>query len=259
MNGWLGNADEFAVGLIAAMLIVAGGEVGAAIAQRQRGRSDGDADRFLATLAGPSVGLLALMIGFSFAMALSRFDARRSAVLSEANAIGTAALRGRLLPEPYDAVVAPLFREYTELRVSKRGDVITSPAVLQRVRRSLDIQEELWRTGMAAAAANPRVVPAGLFIQALNTMIDVHQERITAARNRVPPVVFFTLEGIAIIAFGFAGYGLRVARVRARYAMWIMAVMFASVIMLVFDLDRPRDGFIMVSQRPLMDLIDSYK
>ena len=257
MNGWLNTASEWVIYLMAILLIIAGGEIGVALARRDRDRPDSDADRFLSTLAAPSVGLLALMIGFTFAMALSRFDARRAAVLSEANAIGTAALRGRLLPAPYDTTVAPLFREYATLRVGSLGDAVTSPATGQAIRRSLDIQEQLWRAGMAAAAANAQVVPAGLFIQALNTMIDVHQARLTAARNRVPAVVFLTLEGIAIVAFGFAGYGLRLGHVRNRYAMWIMAVMFGSVIMLVFDLDQPQNGFITVSQQPLLDLIDN--
>lgn len=259
MNGWLDTANEWVIYLVAIGLIIVGGEVGATLARRERDRPDSDSDRFLASLAAPSIGLLALMIGFTFAMALARYDARRSAVLSEANAIGTAALRGRMLPAPYDATVAPLFREYAALRVGNRNDSMTSPAVMQAIRRSLDIQEQLWRAGMAAAAANSQVVPAGLFIQALNTMIDVHQERLTAARNQVPSVVFLTLEGIAIVAFGFARYGLRLGQVRNRYAMWIMAVMFGSVIILVFDLDRPQNGFITVNQQPLLDLIDSNK
>jgi hypothetical protein len=52
------------------------------------------------------LGLLALIISFTFAMALSRFDARRDALLREANAIGTAALRARLLPTPCGASIA---------------------------------------------------------------------------------------------------------------------------------------------------------
>ena len=45
--------------------------------------------------------LLALMVGFSFLMAPTRFETRREAVLYETNAIGTTALRARLLPEPH--------------------------------------------------------------------------------------------------------------------------------------------------------------
>ena len=78
---------------------------------RRRGR-DNDA-----TLEAAVLGLLALMISFSFAMALSLFEARRDAVLSEANAIGTTALRARLLPAPHDAQTVKLLREYVQIRL----------------------------------------------------------------------------------------------------------------------------------------------
>jgi hypothetical protein len=71
----------------------------------------------VSTLEGAVLGLLALMIGFTFSMALSRFEVRRNAVLNEANAIGTTALRARLLPDPYRAETIKLLREYVKLRL----------------------------------------------------------------------------------------------------------------------------------------------
>jgi hypothetical protein len=231
-------------------------EAGAVVARRRRGSSPSDADRFLSTLAAPAIGLLALMIGFTFSMPLSRFDSRRSAMLNEANAIGTAALRGRLLPEPYSSTVAPLFKEYATLRVTKRRDSLESAAAKDAIRRSLSIQESLWRTAMAAASESPQLVPSGLFLQALNTMIDVHEARLTAARAEVPFVVFVMLDGIALIAFGFAGYGLQLANARCGIGMSLMVTMVGTVIMLVADLDRLQAGLITVDQSLLLDFIN---
>lgn len=259
MNAWLDATNGWVIYLTMIISIGGGVEAGAAVARRWRQGPVSDADRVLSMLAAPSIGLLALMIGFTFSMALSRSDARRSAVLSEANAIGTAALRGRMLPEPYSSTVGPLFKEYATLRVRDKGDSLQSSTTTEAIRRSLAIQESLWRVGMDAAAADPQVVPSGLFMQALNTMIDVHEERLTAARSQVPAVVFAMLEGIAIVAFSFAGYGLQLANARCRVGMWIMAVMMGSVIMLVADLDRPQTGFITVDQQPLLDVIDGIR
>lgn len=259
MNDWFNVVDAWIVYIVTIVLIIGGVEIGTAVARRSRGRSASDADRFLSCLATPSIGLLALMVGFTFSMALSRFEARRSAVLSEANAIGTAALRGEMLPEPYKSTVAPLFKEYATIRIGSGIENLESTAAKEAIRRSLEIQQKLWRAGMEASAANPQVVPSGLFVQALNTMIDVHEERLTAARNQVPPIVFVMLEGIAIIAFGFEGYGLQLADVRSRPAMWIMAAMIGSVITFVVDLDRPQSGFITVDQRPLLDYLEGHK
>src|SRR3954467_11371057 len=63
------------------------------------------------------LGFLALIIGFTFLMAFTRFEARRDAVLNEANAIGTTALRARLLPEPYRTESLKLLRDYTQIRL----------------------------------------------------------------------------------------------------------------------------------------------
>ena len=71
----------------------------------------------VSTLEGSILGLLALMIGFTFAVALSRFEARREGVLNEANAIGTTALRARLLPAPHSTECLKLLREYVQLRL----------------------------------------------------------------------------------------------------------------------------------------------
>ena len=71
------------------------------------------------------LGFLALMVGFTFLMALTRFETRREAVLNEANAIGTTALRARLLPEPHRAESLKLLREYAQItdRLHSDGQV----------------------------------------------------------------------------------------------------------------------------------------
>src|SRR5262245_3136232 len=99
--------------LVSIVLIVAATEVGRRLGVRAAGQG-GDA---VSTLEGAMLGLLALMIGFTFAMGQSRFEVRRAAVLSEANAIGTAALRARLLPAPHNAEVIRLLKDYVQIRL----------------------------------------------------------------------------------------------------------------------------------------------
>jgi hypothetical protein len=127
----------FMVGLAA---IFAVSEFGWHLGTRNEGRGGAN----VSTLESAMLGLLALIIGFTFAMALSRFEARREAVLNEANAIGTTALRARLLPEPHRAEALKLLREYVQLRL----DVIQSGQSLAERRAVLDrsnnIQEALW-------------------------------------------------------------------------------------------------------------------
>ena len=100
----------FAVGL---GVVLAVSEIGWQLGVRAEGRGSSN----LTTLESAMLGLLALMIAFTFSMALSRFDLRRDALLNEANAIGTTALRARLLPEPHRTETLKLLQEYVQIRL----------------------------------------------------------------------------------------------------------------------------------------------
>ena len=99
--------------LASIVFILAASEAGRLLGVRAIGRGGDD----VSTLEGAILGLLALLISFTFAMALSRFEARRDAVLSEANAIGTTALRARLLPAPHNVDINKLLQEYVRIRL----------------------------------------------------------------------------------------------------------------------------------------------
>ena len=107
--------------------------------------------RDVSTLESAVLGLLALMIGFTFAMALSRFEARRDAVLSEANAIGTTALRARLLPQPDRADILLLLRDYVAVRLDVTRRPVSRAELTAAIDKSNAIQEALWQRAKAVA------------------------------------------------------------------------------------------------------------
>lgn len=116
------------------------------------------------TLESAIFGLLALMIGFTFSMALSRFEARRHAVLSEANAIGTMALRVRLLPAPHDAEMLRLLRDYIRVRLRFARHSPTSAELEGAIAKSNELHEALWQHAMAGIAKEQLSVPAYLIL-----------------------------------------------------------------------------------------------
>lgn len=148
---------------------------------------------------------MALMVGFTFAMALSRFEARRDAVLSEANAIGTTALRSRLLQQPERGEVLDLLRKYVAIRLNITKRPVSAAELTTAIDSSNAIQEALWQRAEAVVAKDTGMVPAGLFIQTLNDMIDEQGKRLAALRNRVPNIVMLALFGIAAIGMAFTG------------------------------------------------------
>ena len=235
--------------LVSLVVILAATEVGRWLGVRA---DDQGGDEVL-TLQGACLGLLALMIAFTFAMALSRFEGRRDAVLQEANAIGTTALRARLLPEPHNTETLKLLREYVQIQLDITQRVPSPAEFDAAVANSNRIQQQLWQQAMAMAAKDSGIVPTGLFIQSLNELIDDQEKRLTAVRNRVPNIVLLALYGVAMVAGAFSGYagglGLRSSRLPA----YVMIFLICAVILLIQDLDRPSTGFITTSQQPMID------
>jgi hypothetical protein len=259
MDEWLNAANVWVIYVVCAALLVAAAEAGFAIARWHRVRRVTELDRFVVSLAAPTIGLLGLMIGFTFSMALTRFETRVIEVVDEANLIEKAALRGQMLPEPYKSTVAPLFKEYARTRVAPSGERVGSSEEIARAHKTLEIQGELWQQGLASAATNPQVVPTGMFIEALNEIIDAYGKRTAIRRNRVPAGIFLFLLVVAIIAVGYSGYGAYGGDPHRRVAMGIMGAMIGLGIALTVDMDRPQRGLITVSQQPLLDLVERMK
>jgi len=260
MRGLRGEADAdadiltisdyplWAIFVVSLLALLGACEAGYRYGIRAAGRG-GDS---VATLEAAVLGLLALMISFTFSMALSRFDARRDALLNEANAIGTTALRARLLPAPLAGEGLKLLREYIQIRIDLGQRLASRQELDAALARSSAIQAQLWQVAKAAAR-DPSMVPTGLFINTLNEMIDNQEKRLTAARNRVPNIVFLALYGIALIAAAFIGYDRGLQASRSRLPVVVMAVLLGAVILLIQDLDRSSHGFITVNQQPMLD------
>jgi len=136
-------------------------------------------------MAGATLGLLAFILAFTFGLAASRFDARRQVMLDEANAIGTTYLRAGMLLEQGKQIRA-LLREYVDARL----DTVKSGNVAEGISRSENIQKQVWSEAKTVGTKNPNSIVAGLFVQSLNEMIDLHAKRVQAGvRSRIPGTI----------------------------------------------------------------------
>jgi hypothetical protein len=251
LNPWLGYA-------LSIVLVLAAAEIGRLLGTFSLRRYPNDTVApHLLTLEGAALGLLALMIGFTFSMALSRFDVRQNQVLDEANAIGTVALRAQFLSKPDATEVKNLLNQYVQLRIDLSRGEQTAEALQTAIHHSNDLQAQLWHHAVAVSAADPHSIPSGLFVQSLNDMIDLQEKRLTAARNHVPPAAFLLLYAITIVSVGLSGYVSGLAGGRGRVPVAVVAVLVASVIGIIIDIDRSRSGFIRVSQQAMYDLQES--
>ena len=204
-------------------------------------------------LVGSLLALMAFLLAVTMGMASDRFDTRRALVLEEANSIGTTYLRAGYLPEPAATEIRELLREYTPLRIGA-ADRAQEAA---NFARSPQIHAELWAHVEELAEQGQDSELLALFIESLNETIDLHETRLTAlVYARVPETVVLLLIVGAALTLGMVGYSAGLTRRRSILTATVLVVVLGAVITLVIDLDRPRDGFLQVSQQPLIELRD---
>jgi hypothetical protein len=143
---------------------------------------------------------------------------------------------------------------YRFVSIAQRGKSLAE--LTRAVARSNELQEALWQEAQAMAAKDNQA-STGLFIQALNDMIDNQGKRLSALRNRIPSSVLLTLFSIAAVAGAFAGYASGRDVQRSRLPVYVIGLLVSAVIYLIIDLDRPSAGFIINNQQPMVDLAKS--
>jgi hypothetical protein len=240
--------------LVLAVLIVV--FVGSAWIGGRVGRRDHAPASHVGTIQTSLLGLLALLLGFSFAMAQSRYETRQTLVIDEANAIGTAYLRAQMLPAPEAQEVAEALRRYVDLRLSRLGSRMDGPVFQQALQETGRLHDYLWARAVTATRKAPTIT-VSLFVTALNDVIDVHGKRLAAARNHVPEIVLLLLGLVGMAALAVTGFSARLDGGRSWWPTATTGVLVAVVIVVILDLDRPRQGLITVSQQSLVDLRDS--
>jgi hypothetical protein len=200
--------------------------------------------------------LVALVLAFGLAMAVGRHDARRTAVVDEANAIGTAYLRAQTLSEPERTESLNLLREYVaeSLRVSE--SVPRSAGYERAIAAESVLQRDLWRLAGDALKAAPVDSAPRLHAESLNTLVDMQTTRVEALNNRVPEAIgLFQVLGAAVALALLALY--LAVLTRGKVAALLTASMLTLLIFVSFDLDRPTRGFILIPTTALTSLQES--
>lgn len=230
-------------------LIVLAHEIGLRIGNRRLVHSDSDSKSQTSAIQGGVLGLLALILGFTFSMSIQRYDDRSGAEVNEANAIGTAELRTALLPAPFDGQAQAAIDAYIELRVRSANVDLTHPEERKALNRETSVlQQRVWDIGVAAADTDPSPVKTGYYLQAVNEMIDAYGSRIDALQRHVPPAIFYLLFAFFISTGALVGYSSGLGHRRSRAPALVLNLLICLLVFIIIDLDRPRRGVIKVRQ-----------
>lgn len=243
--------------LLAVLLFVAlllAWEAGRWLHQRTA-RSDGEAAEHDYILNGV-LGLLALLVAFTFGLALDRYDARRELVVDEANAIGTAEMRVRLLDAPYNRTLPILYREYATTRLAYGEAVAAKKPPLLAKSQALRTRIE----AEALTALQPiRTTPlAAMVTPAINDSLDIGVEREATHASRIPTAVLAVLAVYALVSAGVLGSALDSGGKPRRVMSALLFLLLTMAIVVILDLDRSQEGAIRVSQAPLAQLVKGF-
>ncbi len=234
-------------------------ELGFRTGRRYAKKQTVDDDSSFGTMMGAMLGLLAFMLAFTFSLASDRFQQRKAIMVQEANAIGTAALRARYLPEPFSTGIRSRLADYTENRSVRliRGEV-----TLQQATEIADrLTQELWHlTEESVKETTPSPPLQALFVTAMNDVIDLNTARISVAlRFRIPEVVWVLLSVLGVLTFWTVGTQAGATRRKRTLVAVPAALAFGAVFALVYDLDHVRFGWIRIDQTPMLELASSLR
>lgn len=194
------------------------------------------------------LGLLALLLGFTFALAVDRYDARRVLVLDEANAIGTSYLRAQLLEEPHRSRMSGILLDYTQNRVAL-GQAPSTTDRAPLLRRNDRLITDLWSATAASFDSIRNLDFSSSLLETVNAVVDFDAARKTARFARVPVAVFMVLFAYVLATAGMLGYMARTGRHLTHTVVFIGLLVMS--LLLIVDIDTPTTGMIKESQLPM--------
>ena len=230
-----------------------GARIGSISHARQREPDETMFDDFKLIL-GATLTLLGLIIGFTFSMAVNRYDQRKNLEEEEANAIGTEYVRADLLPTTDAARVHTLLKSYLEQRILcyTTSDV----QLLEHISiQTAQLQTEMWSSVSGPASQQPTVL-AALVIAGMNDVLNAQGYTQAAWWNRIPVAAWCLLITIGMFCNLLVGY---VARDRSALLFWILPIFLAISVFLIADIDSPRYGVIRVHPQNLESLANSLR
>lgn len=245
---WVGDLPILALGVIFLVSAYLAALVGSWLrTRRPPSRSEKEKEGYIVSAV---LGLLALLMGFTFSLAIERFETRRELVIQDANAIESAYLRAQILGEPHRTRLSKLLIAYTDnaVNLSKLPHGEAGPLLVQDDKLLTDI----WSAAVAAFDSIRGLTFSSAFIESVDRVFDLDASRRAAREAHVPYEVFDVLLIYLISTAAVLGYVLGSGRARITAA--FLLVLLNMSLLLIIDIDRPVGGGVSESQQPLEDV-----
>lgn len=226
-------------------------EVGYWVGGQPRFRSEHQDKSRIETILAQVMTLLALLLGFSVSIADNHHAARKQFAVDEANAIGTAFLRTKVVPEPEQKEIGKLLRHYAATRASFYDLMPETQAANDNLNLTKKIQTDLWDHATLLGQTYPQLITTGLLLDSLNRVMDIEESQRAAFANGIPGSIIVLLAFGSIVGMSMVGFQLGTSG--SRYFVWtsLLALLLASTLFVVVDLDKSQQGFIRVHNESL--------
>jgi hypothetical protein len=189
------------------------------------------------------LGLLALLLSFTFSMSASRYDDRRTVIIDEANNIGTVILRADLYPDSTKTLLKADLKDYLEARIDYYNAGIDTSKINSALTKTETTYNRIWARVISESKKPESTIRSNQMIPALNNMIDIVTTRDAIKNATVPDTIFWLLFLIIIFASFAVGYS-NIKKQKNHLLALAFSLTVVATVYLILDLDRPRRGII---------------
>jgi hypothetical protein len=251
LNSWIDTAPmPFIAGTVFALMLAAfaaGTQLRKRRDKTEAARAPGRRAASENTAVAAVLSLLALLLGFSFNLAIERFEARRLLLVDEAGAIDTAFLRAHLLPEPYRHRLCDALLAYTDNKIGLAAHGVDNRPDL--LAKNDALLTDLWTTTTAALDSLKRPDFSNAILGAVNRLTELDISNKEARLIHVPSEIFMALLAYLVVAAGLLGYAW--AGLQSKLMSGTVLLLMTVFLLLVIDVDRPVEGAVLEPQAPL--------
>jgi hypothetical protein len=214
----------------------------------------------LGPLEGALLGLLSLLLAFTFNQSATDFATQRDLLVTESNAIETAIWRADLYPDSLRVLFRNDFKEYVASRIAYYDASTDEDQVRAARQRSDAAAGKIWRRAADAARSSGEALRSSQMLPAITAVIEAEARREDARRGHVPDPILALLFGLCVAGSFIVGYANK-----SRSIDWVVllsySLMTVMTVYIILDLDRPRRGLIETNSahRSILKLYDSLK